>query len=349
VGKEITHILFANEIVRALAETPDNSLAGIPAFAPTSLDLGSIAPDIFFYAIRIPFLERGSCRSGEIIHGSVGNDTGIVPLTMLSELRTEGKGDPLFGEKFAFCCGYLTHMAFDCAFHPYVYYVSGDYYDLSPEGKKNARTRHRLIESWLDVYLLQKLSVEPKDFDALRAMRRERRLNRQLLRFFFGAFTAVREDDSTFEHLLRGFNVQMLLNSWYPKASCGKFFSLLNRLLHGKLDPFVALFYPWGYRQVPREVFDFQSYRHPVTGCEIREDFDGLWKRAGDLAQNFIRAASRYVLIDGDEGRFREVVKGYSLSMGSVGVGCREARHFDNVSLGKLWCHGAPARNLLSK
>jgi hypothetical protein len=53
----------------------------------------------------------------------------------------------------AFILGYISHCALDITFHPVVYYLSGNYYDESPEKRNHAVYLHRHLETCLDIDL----------------------------------------------------------------------------------------------------------------------------------------------------------------------------------------------------
>jgi hypothetical protein len=50
----------------------------------------------------------------------------------------------------AFILGYITHCALDMTFHPVIYYLSGNYYDVDPGKKAHAVYLHRHLETCLD-------------------------------------------------------------------------------------------------------------------------------------------------------------------------------------------------------
>jgi hypothetical protein len=300
---------------------------------------GSIAADTFFYGVRVPFLDRAFACCGDRIHGAKGNDTSLPILQMLHELR-ENPEDSLLPEKLAFICGFLTHIALDTVMHPCIYYYSGNYYHENPKERALATTRHRLIETWLDLFLLRKISSSIDDFSCIKTIRRNSSLNLDLLRFFFQAFVRTDGvDEYLWKYLHRGYNVQMFLNSIYPDASWGKLVGAANRILKGKLDTFMALFYPWDYRDIPPEVIDFESYRHPITGEELPVSFNDLWKTARKRSLEFLEAVRLYLYHDGDHDQLGNIIKGYSLCMGLVGVSATDAGYFDGLPMNRIWIY----------
>jgi hypothetical protein len=339
LGKEISHIILAEQSARLL-ENPekDEFIAALGDF-PHVFHFGSIAADTFFYGMRIPFLEAGFPCCGDRFHGAEGNDTSLTLLHMLRELKSNPR-DPMFREKLAFVCGLLTHIALDTVLHPCVYYFSGNYYHESPEKRAMATTRHRLIESWLDLHFLRKTFMPIGEFRLMDDIRRNSRLNLTLLRFFFKSFAhAEQADESLWKYLQRGYNVQMFLNSKYSDASWGRMVGALNRILKGRLNTFMALFYPWDYLEIPPEIMNFEFYRHPVTGEELPGNFDKLWEAARARSLDFLEAVREYIFHGGDQERLGSVIKGYSLSMGLVGVPATDAGYFDSVPMDRIWAY----------
>lgn len=339
MGKEISHIILAEESARLLDDPGKDDFARALDEFSAAFHFGSIAADTFFYAVRIPFVESGFPCCGDRLHGVDGNDTSVTFLHMLGELK-DNPADPLFGEKLAFICGFLTHIALDTVIHPCVYYFSGNYYHECPGERALATTRHRLIESWLDLFFLRKTSRDAAEFRPLADIRRNSRLNLALLRFFFKSFTrAEQADESLWKYLQRGYNVQMFLNSKYPDPAWGRMVGAANRALKGRLNSFLALFYPWNYRKIPPEVTDFEFYRHPVTGEELSTGLDTLWESARERSCDFLHAVREYIYHGGDRERLAGIIKGYSLNTGMAGVPISDAGYFDSLPLDRIWAY----------
>ena len=339
MGKEISHILMAEQSAHSLEDPGRDPLAALLRDFSPAFHFGSIAADTFFYGIKVPFLEKKYDCCGDMIHGAEGNDTSLPLLSMLQDLRNN-RHDRLFREKLAFACGFLTHIALDTVCHPCIYYFSGNYHHESVEERVKAVTRHRLIESWLDLFVLRKASITIENCLFMETIRRNTPLNLELLRFFFESFERTASVDGyLWKYLRRGYNVQMLLNSMFPNAFWGKMVGTANRALKGKLNTFMALFYPWDYREIPPEVFDYEYYLHPVTGEELPGGFNQLWESAGKRCLEFLEAVREYIYGDGDQERLGRVLKGYSLSTGLVGVPVSEAGYFDIMPMNRIWAY----------
>ncbi len=336
MGKEISHILCAGQASRFSADSPGAGLRSMLGDFSRCYHLGSIVPDTFFYAVRLPFKKGNPSRYGDILHGSEGNDTARPALEMLKALR-DAPNDPLFREKTAFVCGYLTHIALDATLHPFVYHVSGNYYAGCALERREAQARHRLIEVWLDLHLLRQDLRTSAGSDYVGDIRRNAPINRELLKFFFAACEkSMPMDPSAWNYLLRGYRVQMALNSLFRKAPAEKVVKRLDGIMGGRLMSFHALFYPGGYAEIPHEIICFPSYRHPVTGEIIEGGFESIWERAVARSREFLAAANKFLFEGGGETELESDVPGYSLSSGLVGTPIGKAVYYQCIPLARL-------------
>lgn len=340
MGKELSHIICAEQTAKILAGSVGGGFLSLLRDYAPAYHFGSIAVDTFFYAVRLPFESVDASSWGDMIHGADGNDTSGPVYEMLKALR-DSPNDPLYGEKAAFICGFLSHIALDTILHPYVYHVSGNYYADSPDERRESQVRHRLIEAWFDLYLLQQSSQSLSRSRYLLNIRGKKALNRELLRFLFTACEkSFQIDPDSWQLLLRGYRVQMILNAAFRRAALGKLLCQVDRLMSGRLQSFLALFYPWDFSGVPGEIINFRSFRHPVTGVEIAGGFQHLWEQALERSGEFLAAVEKFLFLGGSDDELRKVIRGYSLSTGLEGVPTCEAVHYQPIPLEKLWLHG---------
>lgn len=336
MGKEISHILCAGQAAHSFSGPGRSGLRSLLGDFSRCYHFGSIVPDTFFYAVRLPFTAGNPSEYGDILHGSEGCDTSRPAHEMMKSLR-DAPNDPLFREKASFVCGYLTHMALDSTLHPYVYHVSGNYYADCPVERREAQSRHRLIEGWFDLHLLRRIARVPATCGYVSDIRRNGTVNRELLRFFLNACEkSIPMRPSAWRDLLRGYRVQMGLNALFGKSSAEKLVRRMDRTLGGRLMTFHSLFYPGNLQEIPREITHFSSFRHPVTGEERKGGFEILWKQALERSGDFLAAADAFLFAGEDDEGLRRVIQGYSLSSGLVGVAIREAVHYDCIPLHRL-------------
>lgn len=310
----------------------------------TAYHFGAIVADTFFYAVQLPSEDSRPPCCGDMIHGADGNDTSGPVHEMLKSLR-DTPNDSLYGEKAAFICGFLTHIALDSILHPYVYHVSGNYYADCPVERRESQIRHRLIEAWFDLHVLDQSSLRLARCSYLPKIRKKGSLNLELMRFFFSACEkSLSLDPDSWRYLLRGYKVQMLLNAAFPNATVGRMLRLADGCLSGRLQSLLALFYPWKFSAVPDEIINFTSYRHPVTGEKCTGGFHHLWKQALARGGEFLASVEQYLFLGKDDDDLLKVVRGYSLNTGLVGVPIREAVHYERIPLERLWQHGTGNR-----
>jgi hypothetical protein len=336
MGKEISHILCAEQTSQALEGSAGSAFLSLLRDNARAYHFGSIAADTFFYSVRIPFISKNIPCCGDMIHGAGGSDT-IRPVHEMLKLLRDAPNDPLFGAKAAFAGGFLTHIALDSILHPYVYHVSGDYYADCPVERRQARIRHRLVEAWLDLHLLRQTSRDLAGCSWLRDIRRNSVVNGELLRFFFTASEKALDIEPTCLHdLERGYRVQMALNAAFGNAPVARLVRRADRLLAGRLGTFHALFYPWGRSEIPRDLIQFDSYLHPVTGEKREGGFQALWREALERSEIFLASLERFLFAGGDDDDLRSSVQGYNLCTGLVGVSMKGAVHYDCIPLERL-------------
>ncbi|MBF0545620.1 MAG: zinc dependent phospholipase C family protein [Candidatus Riflebacteria bacterium] len=131
--------------------------------------LGALGPDLPYYESLVGsewsiLLDRSDKPMGVVqwSYQMHSKDPNIFPLKMLEGIwRDAGpQWDQEDRAKFAFVCGFLTHMAADQIIHPLVNSIAGPYYK-----RGCSRTLHREAEVYQDVILYKIL----KDSDLLEA------------------------------------------------------------------------------------------------------------------------------------------------------------------------------------
>lgn len=161
----LVHMLIAREVRKSLKETPETQefaekvLERFPAY----MDLGSIGPDLPYYESMAKgaldlLLKRSDKPMGVDqwsyqLHSKAPN---LFPLKMLEVTWKETNMEKEDWEdddrmKFAFVCGFLTHMAADQIIHPMVNIIAGPYYK-----RGDAREKHRQCEIFQDIYVFDK-------------------------------------------------------------------------------------------------------------------------------------------------------------------------------------------------
>jgi hypothetical protein len=336
--KEITHILFADDVAQHLIEAGAPWLAGVLTATKPSYHAGSIATDTFYYALKLPVLDAQVGPWGEMVHGEHGEDTAAPMIEMLRRLRASGEAMDHYPESVAFAAGFLTHMALDMTMHPWVYALSGQYYDQSEPARRLAVTRHRIIETWIDIAVARRRGYEPLRFRALDRLRKNRRANRVALQLWGESFRQAHGiEAAVWPHLKRNHRMHMALLRLFRRPVIGYLAARVDKIAKGRLTSFVALFYPRHGAKVPHILFEQDGFIHPVTGLYQEGGFESLWTSAVARAVDFLVAVDHYLAQGADIAELAERIHGYNLSMGLPGVVTANAKHFQPVPLESVW------------
>jgi len=114
-------------------------------------NLGAVAPDIFyFYHVLQPSRTKKAAIFGDLAHH---DKVAEIILQFLDEVYETEEG--LYRDRFlAFALGYICHCVVDILTHPYIFYISGDYYNSDPKISYQAQINHMKVEFGLDTLLL---------------------------------------------------------------------------------------------------------------------------------------------------------------------------------------------------
>ncbi|MCC6275402.1 MAG: zinc dependent phospholipase C family protein [Leptospiraceae bacterium] len=126
-------------------------------------NLGTVAPDIFyFYHVLTPVLNKKSQFWGDLSHH---RNVAELLLNFLDIIFETEEG--LYRDRFiAFTMGYLVHCIVDVVTHPYIFFISGDFYNKDPKISSQAQIAHMRVEYALDSYLLNyRWGMSPHDYD----------------------------------------------------------------------------------------------------------------------------------------------------------------------------------------
>lgn len=327
--KEITHIVFSDQSLELLKDT---ELYNHLSQSKNSYHFGSLAVDSFYYNVKLPFIDKDFFQWGDLVHGAEGNHPFIPIFKALEELKNN-KSDTLFSDKFSFICGYLTHCALDVNFHPYVYYFSGNYYDPDKEESINAQMRHRLIEGWIDLHLINEHGLNKYHTKSAAKVFGNDFINLKLLEFLSLHFANIWESDKAtiFKAIKRGYFIQKVLNNIFDNKLLKDYIKSINDLSNNKARSYLALFYPDTY-DIPDYILNFGTFKNPVTGEEYQSSFNDLWNQALKLSSEFLKAVDQYIFHNNNE-ILSEVIKGYSLDVGLIEVPVKEVKHFSTWNI----------------
>lgn len=378
--KEITHCLLAERAAHTLAASrnPLKRSVGREIYFgfekhPQLLYFGSVSPDIFYYDIRMPWEFRVAHRGlvwGELIHGTEGENSLAHVLSMLDILRepdlqrpltTEGRPlkDEERGALLLFALGYLSHVALDTILHPIVYFFSGNYYADDRAEKHRAEARHRAIETVFDLYNLDTVGSDLRQYRALRKMTLEGKWRDLTLAFYalslirawpelareeYGKKGDIPRDMRThplFKVALRSYKKQILFNRIFQNPRLARWGLGYNRRRADSLHYNSSLLYPArSYAEYQNEnrgrlfsIADLTGYRHPLDNRLLPIVHRRISAKVFARAHAFFRTSWLYVAGKTSRTATERVLKGYSLNNGRVGVPTRAMRFFEPLAI----------------
>ena len=145
LAQSIKHLDHGSEEQRKIA-----SLLIDPSYSKYA-NFGAVAPDIFYYFHFLdPMRSTKAQFWGDLHHHK--NPFRLI-LTFLDELREKEEGITK-NKLMAFTYGFICHCSVDIVTHPYIFYISGDFYNSDPKISSNAQINHLKVEFALDSYLL---------------------------------------------------------------------------------------------------------------------------------------------------------------------------------------------------
>lgn len=303
--RDLTHVMLAEDIrnnlpveVRQCAETCESVF-----------HMGAISHDSFLYG--------SDSNLSTKMHGGFGEDTRKVVLTMLDDIRQEKDPEKLNREK-AFAFGFLTHMAVDSVFHPFVYSVAGSQVrknNPDPEHVKQAKTRHRYVETWLDIHFLKEKKHRLQAFKPFKKLMNKDQDRRLATQFFCKNYQKAFHIDEDLTRVYKNsMAVQLFIGRVTKNQTMGKMLRRLDDFLDGRLGMAVSGFYQQD-RKMPVQLKDFTSFKHPVTGQAVHKTLSDLTREAVQRGTDFILAAEKYIM-NGNRREFLKSVPNINLDTG---------------------------------
>lgn len=301
--KENTHLYFAHQVVEVL---PDERMADLIRHEMGVFYFGSVIPDTFYYA-----KDREVMQISELMHGKDGNLTNEFIFDLLKKAKeTQSEKD------LVFALGYITHCVLDLVFHPVIYYLSGNYYDVNPTKADEAIYLHRHLETELDARINQSFFYE------------------KLIKLSF-------LDDLSFDEVtIKKFKISRvnLLAAIKRKAR------LLKVLRYDWLYYVVDFLFIMGWMRRPvylsifyrnlkhddRHLPDYIEYKDIVTGEPKKTTVQELFYTARHLAKDRLEAAWAYYHGKTHRPEAMKIVKGESLNCGVEGVPASDFKYFYN-------------------
>jgi hypothetical protein len=282
---------------------------------------GSVAPDLFYYDLTV-YGEKSQVAWGEIIHGRDAEDTMLHVVALLDQSRMLREIDPLQSSRLlAFACGFLTHIAMDTIFHPYVYSSTGNYYASDPVERKHAESRHRLFETCMDYHILKLRRESLKEFRLSERIALNEEEKRTVLTAYADALRSAHQIDVDPDHVHRivnrAFKKANRIIALFQNRPLSRFAVWLNRGLNGLLDPIANACYGPHRAQALLDFENLPAVPHPVTGEQMSGgDVRNMIEKAVDRSVQFVNASCNYWQGRINLADLRKVLRPYSLNNG---------------------------------
>ena len=261
--------------------------------------LGSIIPDTFYYGNSASLR-----RISESFHGKDGNPTNTTIVQVLDNARDK--------KDISFILGYISHCALDITFHPVIYYLSGNYYDESPEKRARAVYLHRHLETCLDL-------------DIKNSMRMHRLIRIKYLEglvFEDIISQKFKVPIKSLRHSLRRqitYNVLFTINAAYHLAKLASKTGLFNDTSQ------LGLFY--GDAVYDEQIPSMIEVADLIEGRQWTTTINELFSNARTLAKSMMEAAYGYKIKSVSRDEMLHAIPGLSLDTGKLGVSASSIRY----------------------
>ncbi|HEY8909956.1 MAG TPA: zinc dependent phospholipase C family protein [Desulfosporosinus sp.] len=252
--KELTHWHIARE---ALQRGLPVKVGEIITSNPALYYIGAVAHDIAYYDLSKPSEARIE-RVANQLHGMDGENT-LVPLSEMMDTALKQDDNQAL---LAFLLGMLTHFVADSAFHPMVYYMSGNYFAKDPDERSKAVFRHRLLETGIDLWLE---TVDPIEYpsDLIHLWREAGGDGPRALQLLVGYYAHL-GDENIIGHFSKAWRNHRFLQTAFSWSTPWRVLALYRRFGHPSIEQLEALFYP---QPLDLSFFDANlDWSHPVTG-----------------------------------------------------------------------------------
>ncbi|TAE27847.1 MAG: hypothetical protein EAZ92_08875 [Candidatus Kapaibacterium sp.] len=303
--KELTHWLLAERVAKRSAMSMNNSpktsadaeLRDV-RFSDALLHnehcrrmllLGAILHDAPYYTLSFPrdvFVgtqRREAIRLANRLHAAseavqdadsfaIHDDSFDILRAGLSALAA-CKAHQILGLQ-AFLLGLCTHICADCRFHPRIYFVSGNLWQSPTE----AWSRHRALESALDLAFCRAYSVNPDKYSLTSILHAEAQHLSALLRLF--PPLAPYTDD-----LLQGYAVLARVRTIGTNTRLQALLDRTEYVLPASLRAYTALRYTkhsflQTFLDEEADISTQGIYQHPVTGNTHQHSYQQLFDAA---------------------------------------------------------------------
>ncbi|MCS7205050.1 MAG: zinc dependent phospholipase C family protein [Leptospiraceae bacterium] len=324
--KEISHIYFAQQILDILPEEIQETISKHKEL----YFYGSVAPDIYYYYLPLnkSYQKLAKMDIGKKIHDSSNN------LQPIHHLLDDLKNYPyeLKNKILCFVAGYLTHVAADIVFHPYIYSITGHYFHNDSKIQNFAQRNHRLFETCMDLFILKKIYKQSiKEFSLHQKLTIPKK-DSVILDHFGKAIKQSFLDNIFSEYLVVKFThycykmhislIKLFQKNFIPKLLFG-----IQKELY-KHSTFVLFYYDFDFCNH----FDYENFDpapHPVTNETITGNFYTFTENIKKIGYQFITSIFEAIYERPYlPQEWEKLIPHYSLNTGLVGIHIDEMKHF---------------------
>ncbi len=226
----------------------------------------------------------------------------------------------------AFLLGALSHVHADASFHPLVYYFSGTGNGNDIEKSKTAQYRHHTLETYLDLYYLEKGLFLPKYFYFSRIFKQvemDKTRFMAVLRQFFSI-----QHETEIQFLKKAINRHMLLQHLFDWNLLKVALFSVNRLAGLNMDHLVSSFYPIKKPKPNTTFLNPFKYQNPVNGEHFCQTIDTIAKKAHHKIIKSFDIIEHHFSKDTLPSAFDELI-GPNLYTGLTGFQKSDMRYFN--------------------
>ncbi len=279
--KEVTHWLIAHATADDLRKKSEWSEWFATEFTPEAAYLGASFHDVLYYVPQKkgfrPFSDIADC-----LHGSRGEDT----LDIVRLLIRECIEHPANNALRSFLLGVITHICADIAFHPFIYWASGNWHG---KGLFAAQRHHRALESLIDLHFCGFLDLgghcpswnqwSLSDFYSATEAPLTEILPMLVRQPYFDHWRDL--GDIQLVHVVqRGYRNLATARWWCENRFANRLMAPLESYLSPRMQTFIALRYGYEMQQPLRDMANALHYEHPITGEAHNATLEEMFQKA---------------------------------------------------------------------
>ncbi len=297
---------------------------------------GAVSPDIFYYYHLLSAKKQkiGMNWGNRIHHSRVFE----LILAFLDRIRRD-TDEERRNKRLAFALGYISHCAADIVTHPYIFYITGNYYSPDRDEANRAQENHLRVENILDSYLVyERWGISPEKYNFLKYVditekyRRRKILDFDIWQMWVNALSVVYPDEFRTEYpgSLQTIREDDLINDAFSGfLKFNRIVDTRSKVVRGLLRTIdTVTFHRLKARNLilpPRHMIDDRypnthrkPWKFPADPDRIStESFNQLVHRAAEQSADWIRLARDFVAGKKSEKDFRPLI-GYNLDTGTI-------------------------------